>query len=100
MNGVVEHGDGEEEGDGQGLSQTEPSPVEPDHEKKSFTSDCQSNFLLLHLQGQAAITPSGGQSVCITPSVTFTHLSLSILYGKIYLKIESIFTQPDAHKEA
>ena len=78
MNRVVEHGDGEEEGDGQGLSQTEPSPVEPDHEKKSFTSDCQSNFLLLHLQGQAAITPSGGQSVCITPSVTFTHQSLSI----------------------
>ena len=34
MNRVVEHGDGEEEGDGQGLSQTKPSPVEPDHEKK------------------------------------------------------------------
>ena len=46
MNGVVEHGDGEEEGDGQGLSQTEPSPVEPDHEKKSFTSEAQSSLLL------------------------------------------------------
>ena len=34
MKRVVEHGDGEEEGDGQGLSQAKPSPVEPDHEKK------------------------------------------------------------------
>ena len=68
--------------------------------KKSYTSGCQSNFLLLHLQEQAAITPSGGQSVCITPSVTFTHQSLSIFYGKLYLKIKSIFTQSSAHKEA
>ena len=70
MNRVVEHGDGEEEGDGQGLSQTKPSPVEPDHEKKVIP---QAVKAASYLHGQAAITPSGGQSVCITPSVTFTH---------------------------
>ena len=70
MNRVVEHGDGEEEGDGQGLSQTKPSPVEPDHEKKVISQTVKATS---YLHGQAAITPSGGQSVCITPSVTFTH---------------------------
>ena len=99
MNRVVEHGDGEEEGDGQNLSQTKPSPVEPDHEKKLYLR--MSKQLLTTAPARAGShhplrrAKRVHHPICnIYPLITFH------FHGNLYLKIESIFTQSNAHKEA
>ena len=66
MNRVVEHGDGEEEGDGQALSQTKPSPVEPDHEKKVIPQTVKATSYYCTCKGRQPSPPQEGKA-CASP---------------------------------